>query len=323
MDYHTKARMIVNLEANTLTDVGASLNRSFDNAIKLMLECLEKKGKIVVTGVGKCIHVAGKIVATLVSTGVPSVVLNPSQAMHGDIGLLTASDVLIALSYSGESDELLSLVPIARRFSTKIIAITADRTSKLADYSDVVIWTKIKREACPFNMIPTSSTTAMMAVGDAIVIVLLEARGFKKEDYAKLHPGGTIGKTLLLRVSDIMRKGDRLAVVLQNAHVIDAVVAMTRARAGSSAVVDARKKVVGIFTDGDLRRHLSSSKNLLEMPITKVMTPNPVTVNNSKLAVDVLTIFEKHNIDDILVVDEKGRLVGAVDIQDLPKFKIL
>jgi arabinose-5-phosphate isomerase len=323
MDYHIKARMIVNLEADALKDVSISLGRAFDSAINLLLECVEKKGKIIVTGVGKCLHVAGKIAATLVSTGVPGIVLNPSQAMHGDLGLLTASDVLIALSYSGESDELLSLIPLVRRLGSKIIAITGDRTSKLADYSDVVIWIKIKREACPFNMIPTSSTTAMMAVGDAIAIVLLEARGFKKEDYAKLHPGGTIGRTLLLRVSDIMRTGAKLAVVPQNAKVIDAVVAMTRARAGSAAVVDGRRKVVGIFTDGDLRRHLSSSPNLLQIPIKKVMTPKPVTVESSKLAVDVLSIFEKHNIDDILVVDKKGRLVGAIDIQDLPKFKIL
>ena len=243
--------------------------------------------------------------------------------MHGDLGILSRGDVLLILSYSGESEEPLAFVPLVKRLNVLIVTITGSEDSRLAGLSDVVVPVTIEREACPFNMAPTTSTTATLAVGDALAMVLLDARGFKKEDYAKLHPGGSIGRTLLLRVSDIMRVNDRLASVKKGARVKDALLAMTRARAGSAGVVDDENRVLGIFTDGDLRRHIAERTDLLDLPVEEVMTASPVTVTADQLAVDVLRVYEDHNIDDLLVVDKDRKLIGAVDIQDLPKLKIM
>jgi len=318
-----RAREILSIEIKELDRVRRSLDRRFSRSVRLILESLKQGGKIVVTGVGKNYYVGQKISATLSSTGSTSVVLHPSQAMHGDLGILSPSDILLALSYSGESAELLEIIPAARRQGAKIIALTGVAESAVAKASDEIILTPVTREACPFNLAPTASTTAALAVGDALAIVLLEARGFKKEDYAKLHPGGTIGRTLLLRVGDIMRKGDRLARVVVNSKVKDAILAMTSARSGSVAIVSKNGKVAGIFTDGDLRRLIAKKRNIPDRLIREVMTPSPVTIRDNVLAVDVLKIYEERAIDDLLVVDRSGRLVGIVDIQDLPKFKIL
>ena len=249
--------------------------------------------------------------------------LNPVQALHGDMGILSKGDVLLALSYSGASDELLAILPAAKRVGMKIVSMTGDADSELAKHSDAVILVTVDREACPFNMAPTASTTATLAAGDALAMVLLEARGFRMEDYAKLHPGGAIGRSLLLRVSDIMRTGQRLAVVHEKASVKDAVVAMTQARAGSAGIVDDGNRVKGIFTDGDLRRHVGAHADILGLPIETLMTRSPVTVRADQLAAEALGVFEEHSIDDVLVVDSQDRLVGAVDIQDLPKLKIM
>ena len=216
----------------------------------------------------------------------------------------------------------MNLIPVVRRYGVTILSLCGEPDSALAKNSDVVISVTVDREACPFNMAPTASTTATLAVGDALAMILLEARGFKKEDYAKLHPGGAIGRTLLLRVSDIMRTGERLAKVRKGSKVRDAVLAMTSARSGSVVVVDDQDHVLGIFTDGDLRRHISDPTGVGDRLIEEVMTPGPITLSKNHLAVDVLAIYEKHNIDDLIIVDEKKRLVGMVDIQDLPKFKI-
>ena len=318
-----RAREILSIEIRELERVRSSLDKRFSRAVRLILESLKQGGKIVVTGVGKNFYVGQKISATLASTGSTSVTLHPSQAMHGDLGILSKTDVLLALSYSGESEELVGIIPVVRRQGIKIVAMTAVAGSAVARASDELILTPVIREACPFNLAPTASTTAALAVGDALAIVLLEARGFKKEDYAKLHPGGTIGRTLLLRVGDIMRKGDRLARVMVNAKVKDAILAMTSARSGSVAVVGKNGKVAGIFTDGDLRRLIAKKRNIPDRLIREVMTPSPVTIRDNVLAVDVLKIYEERAIDDLLVVDRSGRLVGIVDIQDLPKFKIL
>lgn len=323
MNHIHRAQEVIDIEIEGLQKARNGLGHEFADAIALILECLDKNGKVVVTGIGKNFHIAQKVSATLASTGSTSVVLDPTQAMHGDLGILSKDDVLLALSYSGESEELLALLPIVKRSGVKIIAVTGSPDSTLAKSSEVVIASTVEREACPFNMAPTASTTATLAVGDALAMVLLEARGFGKEDYAKLHPGGAIGRALLLRVSDIMRTADRLASVKKDAKVKDALVAMTQARAGSAGVVDDGNRVLGIFTDGDLRRHIAKHADLLGMPIQDVMTPSPVTLAADQLAIDVLKIYEEHNIDDVLVVDEEGRLVGAVDIQDLPKLKIL
>ncbi len=279
--------------------------------------------KVVVTGVGKNLPIGEKISATLASTGTTSVVMNPTQALHGDLGILAGGDVLLALSYSGESEEILNLIPLVRRFDVTVIAITGNLKSTLAKLSDTTISVAVDREACPFNMAPTTSTTATLAVGDALAMVLLESRGFKIEDYAKLHPGGSIGRTLLLKVSDIMRRDERVASVPSGAKVKDAILAMTRARTGMAGIVDAKNRVLGIFTDGDLRRRLPQQPDLLLCAIDDVMTRNPITVKQDDLAVEVLRVFETHNIDDLLVVDVGRRLVGAIDIQDLPKLKIM
>ncbi len=318
-----RAREVLSVEIEGLRRVRAALGREFSTAVDIMLECLGRRGKIVVTGIGKNLHIAEKIAATLASTGSTSVALNPAQAMHGDLGILNPEDVLLVLSYSGESDELLALLPIAKRLGVSVIAITGSPKSTLARHAAIAIPAAIRREACPFNMAPTASTTAALALGDAIAMVLLEARGFKREDYARFHPAGAIGRALLLKVSDIMRTGERLAVVRDNASVKDAILAMTRSRAGSAGVVDAKGRLKGIFTDGDLRRKLANYPNILAMPIRSVMTASPVTVREDRLAADILRVFEERNIDDILVVDRRGRLIGAVDIQDLPKLKIL
>jgi len=323
MNYANQAREVLDIEIAGLVKARDSLNGSFDTAVGVILQSLESGGKIVISGIGKNMPIGQKIAATLTSTGAPAVFLYPLEAMHGDLGILCAKDVLIALSYSGETRELIELIPLAKRFGVKVIALTGEAGSTLAKHSDAIISVKIEREACPFNMAPTTSTTATLAVGDALAMVILEARGFKKEDYALLHPGGAIGKTLLLRASDIMRTGDRIASAAVGTLVKDAVLAMTGARAGSCVVVDKSNKVKGIITDGDLRRHISDSLSIASRTVESIMSPDPITLTEDSLAVDVLALYEKHNIDDLIIVDAQGRLAGLIDIQDLPKLKIL
>jgi arabinose-5-phosphate isomerase len=319
-----RAREILDIELAGLAKVRAALDAAFQHAVHLVLERLAAGGKIVVTGIGKNLPVAEKISATLASTGATSVVLNPAQAMHGDLGILCPGDLLLVLSYSGDSQEIIDLIPLVRRIGgIPVLAFTGMPESALGRLADATVSIAVDREACPFNMAPTASTTATMALGDALARVVLEARGFRIEDYAKLHPAGAIGRTLLLRVADIMRKDDRLAVVRDDAKVKDALLAMTQARSGSAAVVDSANAVLGIFTDGDLRRHIAKKPDILNAPVREVMTPRPITVQSDALAVEVLRVFESHSIDDVLVVDESNRLLGAVDIQDLPKFKIM
>ncbi|OGV61327.1 MAG: hypothetical protein A2498_01000 [Lentisphaerae bacterium RIFOXYC12_FULL_60_16] len=322
-DYLQRARDVLDTEISGIRKAQGNLGPEFIAAIRLLLACLRSGRKIVVTGVGKSLHIADKISATLASTGATSVVLHPSQAVHGDLGILTPGDVVIAISYSGESDELLTLIPSLKRNEAHIIALTGTPESRLAQFSDVILNAGVDKEACPFNMAPTASTTTALALGDALAMVLLEAQGFCKEDYARLHPAGAIGRALLLRASDIMRPADRVAAVPADARVRDALIAMTRARAGSCAILNEDRQVSGIFTDGDLRRNLSNRTAILDDPIKTLMTPNPITVTGDRLAVEVLDIFKAHNIDDVLVVDAEGRLISAIDIQDLPKFKIL
>jgi len=323
LNYLDRAKEIIAIERAGLERVRENLGDEFGAAVECILECLDGDGKIVITGMGKSFHIGMKMAASLTSTGSSAATLHPTEAMHGDFGVLLKKDVLLVLSYSGASEELLSLVPAVKRQGVKIITMTGQTDSPMARFSDIVIPVTVDREACPFNMAPTASTTAMLAVGDALAMVLLEARGFQKEDYAKLHPGGAIGKSLLLRVSDIMRKEERLAKIHRDNSVKEAVVAMTRARAGSAVVVDDDDCVVGILTDGDLRRHIADMNSIVERPVGEVMTAGPVTVAADALAVDVLCIFEERNIDDIIVVDDQGKVEGLVDIQDLPKLKIM
>jgi arabinose-5-phosphate isomerase len=323
MNLLEKAHAVLDCEIDGLKHVKANLEHGFTESVQAILAALAQKNKIVVTGVGKNLHIAEKLSATLASTGSTSVVLNPAQAMHGDLGILQAGDVLLMLSYSGESEELLHLLPAARRLNVTVIGVTGNRESTLARHSDITACVAVPREACPFNMAPTASTTGTLAWGDALAMVLLEARGFKRDDYARLHPGGAIGRSLLLRVADIMRRDSRHACVPESADVKTVLLAMTEARAGSAALVDTDGVLKGVFTDGDLRRNIGSHADILNLPVARFMSRNPITVREDELAVNVLNVFEKHNIDDLIVVDAANRVIGAIDIQDLPKMKVL
>lgn len=323
MNFQQRAKEVIEVEIAGMEKVRGQIGDSFSTAIEWILDVVKNGGKVVVTGVGKNFHIGQKMVATFNSTGTPAALLHPIEAMHGDFGLVGDKDIVLALSYSGGSDELIALLPALKRRNLKIIGMTGTADSPLGRQSDLILPITVDKEACPFGMAPTTSTTVTLALGDALAIVLLEARGFKKEDYAKLHPGGAIGRTLLLKVADVMRTRDRLAKVASGVKVKDAVLAMTGARAGCVSIVDADETLLGIFTDGDLRRHLIDTPNITEASIDSVMTRKPITLTPDQLAVDILKIYEEKNIDDLVVVDENNRLVGAVDIQDLPKLKIL
>ena len=318
------ARAVLACEADALRRTLDRLGNAIPSAVALLKDTLDRGGKIVVTGIGKSFHIGQKIAATLTSTGAPSTVLHPSEAMHGDLGLLRPTDAVIALSYSGESDELVRLLPLLKRYGAKIIALTGGLDSTLARHADIVIDASVEREACPFNLVPTASTTVALALGDALAIALLEARGFRKEDFARYHPGGAIGRALLLTTDDIMRTGDRLARLPATATVRDAVIAMTEAQAGAVGIVDAEGRVEGLVTDGDLRRYLAGgADDFRTRPVSDIMTRNPKSVRSGQLAADALAVFQQHRFDDLPVVDASGRLVGLIDLQDLPKFKIL
>ncbi len=319
-----RAHEVIAAEIDGLRRADAAIDGTFCQIVEAMLAALQAGGKIVVTGIGKNIHVGEKIAATMASTGSTAMLLNPVQAMHGDLGMVTPRDIVLAISYSGESDEVIRLIPSLRRIGVKVIGMTGKADSSLARNSDWVYLIDCGREACPFNMAPTTSTTATLALGDALAMVLLAARGFRKENFALLHPAGAIGRALLFRVSDIMRTGDRLAALAEDATVRDAVVAMTSAKAGCACVTAPDGKLLGIFTDGDLRRLLSdASGDVMGRPIAEVMIRKPVSIPLGALAVEVLNVFENHKVDDLPVVDGEGRLVGTVDIQDLPRMKIL
>jgi len=319
----SRAWQVIDTEIDGLRTAQAALGDDFLATVHLMLETLENGGKIVVTGVGKNLHIAEKLSATLASTGSTSVVMNPIQAMHGDLGMLAENDVLLALSFSGESEEVIKLIPAVRRLDIRVIGMVGNADSTLARLSDVVLCVHIEKEACPFGMAPTTSTTATLAVGDALAMVLIEARHFDKTSYARLHPAGAIGRALVLRVKDIMRTGERLALLPLSATLQDAIMAMTTAKSGAALIAHPDGRLAGIFTDGDLRRHLSEGRDILHSLVSAVMTHKPISVADEAFAVDVLRIFEKYKIDDLPVVDAEGRLVGYVDIQDLPKMKVM
>jgi arabinose-5-phosphate isomerase len=318
-----KAREVFDIELAALKFVRAQLDETFDAAVKIIVATLKLRGKIVIIGIGKSGNVGAKVAATLTSTGSTAVVLNSVDALHGDLGIINDGDVILALSYSGESEELLNLLPALKRFSVNIISVTGNLKSSLARHSDVSLNVKVPKEACPFNLAPTSSTTAMLVLGDSLAMAVLEARGFTQKDFAKYHPSGAIGRAMLLRVGDIMRTGGRNAVAAEKISVKEALLVMTRAKSGSLAVLDVRGKLAGIFTDGDFRRHMAANENLLSQPLKKVMTRNPICISENALAVEALKIFNERNIDDLIVVNAKKEPVGLVDSQDLPKLKIV
>jgi arabinose-5-phosphate isomerase len=323
MNHLAKAREVFAIELAALKAVRTQLDASFTHAVNIIVEMLVQHRKIVVVGIGKSGNVGRKIAATLTSTGSTSVVLNSVDAVHGDVGIVNDGDVILALSYSGESEELLNLLPALKRFSIKIIALTGNPRSTLARHSDLVLNVRVPREACPFNLAPTASTTAMLVMGDALAMAVLQARGFKQNDFAKYHPSGAIGRAMLLKVGDIMRTGERNAVANEKLTVKEALFIMTRARSGSLGIVNARGRLAGVFTDGDFRRHMATDENLLAQPLKKVMTRNPICIRDDALAVEALKIFNERNIDDLIVVNAKREPVGLVDSQDLPKLKIM
>ena len=286
MSHLSKAREVFDIELSALKSVRRLLDESFDQAVDIIMDALSRRGKVVIVGIGKSGNVGSKIAATLTSTGSTAVVLNSVDALHGDLGIVNDGDVVLALSYSGESEELLNLLPALKRFSVKIITMTGGPKSSLARHSDVVLNVRVPREACPFNLAPTSSTTATLVMGDALAMAVLEARGFTQKDFAKYHPSGAIGRAMLMRVGDIMRTGERNAVASESLGVKDSLLVMTKAKSGSLAVVNARGKLVGVFTDGDFRRRMSADDELLSRPLKSVMTPKPICIRDSALAVE-------------------------------------
>ena len=318
-----RAREVFDIEIAGLQKTRDSLGVSFTQTIELMQACLAAGGKVVVTGVGKNLHIAEKMSAILASTGTCSVVLNPVQAMHGDLGMTGPKDLLLALSFSGESEEVVRLIPAIRRHGLKVVALVGNPSSTLARLADVILEIPCGPEACPFGMAPTNSTTATMAMGDALAMVMIEAQKFNKESYALNHPAGAIGRALLLKVTDIMRAGANLALVGPETSVLDTLLAMTAAKAGCAVVADGERKLLGIFTDGDFRRHVSEGRSALTDPISQHMTRQPQFIRGDAYAVDLLRVFEQRRIDDLPVCDGEGRVLGSVDIQDLPKMKVL
>ena len=323
MTHISQARKVFDIELAALKAVRAQLDSSFDAAVETFVEALKRRGKIVIVGIGKSGNIGSKIAATLTSTGSTAVILNSVDALHGDLGIINDGDVILALSYSGESEELVNLLPALKRFSVKIISLTGNLKSSLAKHSDVSLNVAVPKEACPFNLAPTSSTTAMLVMGDALAMCVLAARGFTQKDFAKYHPSGAIGRAMLLRVGDIMRQGERNAIAGENLSVKEALLVMTHAKSGSLAVVNARGKLAGVFTDGDFRRRMATDENLLAQPLKEVMTRNPICIRDDALAVEALKIFNERNIDDLIVVNAKKEPVGLVDSQDLPKLKLM
>jgi arabinose-5-phosphate isomerase len=314
-------KKVLQIEADAIAHLVELVDESFDRAVDLMYAC---KSRIIITGMGKPGLIGRKIAATLASTGTPSLFLHPAEAIHGDLGMVTKEDVVVAISHSGETEEIVKLLNTIKKIGARLIAITGNKNSSLAKNSDVTLHVPIDQEACPLNLAPTASTTAQLAMGDALAIVLLDKRGFKPEDFALYHPGGSLGRKLLT-VKDIMRKGPDNPIVDRDITVKEALLAITGARAGSCSVVDEKGILIGIFTDGDLRRHFEkeATADLSKARIVTLMTPSPRSINQDKLAAEALNILREKKIDELPVVDEAGRAVGLLDVQDLLKAGLL
>jgi len=323
VNHLVNARRVFDIELAGIRYARRNLDGSFSAAVELILQALQQRGKVVLVGIGKSGNIAHKIAATFTSTGCTGVVLNSVDALHGDLGIVNDGDVILALSYSGESEELLKLLPALKRFLVKIIAVTGSPKSTLARHCDVVLNVKVPKEACPFNLAPTASSTAMLVLGDALAMAVLQARGFKQQDFARLHPSGAIGRAMLLRARDIMRAGPRNAVAPETLTVKEGLLLMTQAKSGSLSVVNARGKLVGVFTDGDFRRHIAADENLLGRVLGSVMTREPIHIREDALAAEAIKVFDEHTIDDLIVVNSKSEPVGLIDSQDLPKLKLM
>jgi arabinose-5-phosphate isomerase len=314
------AQRVLSIEAEAVTALGARLGAEFRAAVDMILS---SRGRVIVSGIGKSGHVARKIAATMASTGTPAYFVHAAEAVHGDLGMITNEDVVIAISNSGENDELLTIVPLIKRQGGRLIAITGNLASSLAQEADVHLDAQVREEACPLNLAPTASTTAAMALGDALAVALLDARGFGADDFARSHPGGSLGRRLLTHVGDVMRPADAVPAVAATQSVSAALLAMTRGGLGMTAVRTADGSLAGIFTDGDLRRAMEKLGDLRNVPVADVMTRNPRTIAAQRLAVEAVELMERHKINQLIVVDAAGALVGALNMHDLFRAKVV
>lgn len=305
---------VLRIEADAVLGLLGQIDQTFVNAVKLMLHC---RGRVVVSGIGKSGHIARKIAATMASTGTPAFFVHPAEASHGDLGMVTADDVVIAISNSGESSELVAIVPLLKRHGARLISITGVGTSSLATLADIHLNAHVEKEACPLGLAPTSSTTAALALGDALALALLKARGFSADDFARSHPGGKLGRRLLVRVSDVMHTGKELPLVRLDCSLAEALLEMSAKGLGMTAIVDAEQRLCGLFTDGDLRRALAAGADLRNASISDLMTKRPQTVGVDKLAAEAFQIMEARRINGLLVTEDENRLIGVFNMHDL------
>jgi len=319
-DYQQLGQQVVNTELAEIEALRDRIDGSFTEACELLLNC---KGRIVVTGMGKSGHIGGKIAATLASTGSPAFFVHPGEASHGDLGMITKNDVVIALSNSGNTAEITTIIPILKRFAVPLISMTGDTSSTLATEADINLDVGVSKEACPHDLAPTSSTTVALVMGDALAVALLQVRGFTAEDFALSHPGGSLGKRLLLHVSDIMHKGDNIPRVSESATVSEALLEMSKKGLGMTAIVDAQDKLLGIYTDGDLRRSLDKNIDVRHTSISEVMIKNCLTTGENELAASVVKIMDEKNINGLLVVDDDSKLIGAFNMHDILRAGIM
>ena len=315
-----RAKEVLKIEADAIRDLIKRIDDNFSRATLLVSKC---KGRVVVTGMGKAGLIGQKISSTMSSLGTPSLWVHCAEAIHGDLGRITQDDVVIALSKSGETEEVTRLLPLIKKIGSKLIAITGNKKSTLAKHADVTLDVNVKKEACPLGLAPTTSTTCMLAMGDALAVAVVDKKSFRREDFAFLHPGGNLGRELLLKVEDIMRKGKTNPIVREATLVKNVLLAITQARAGAASVVDKNKKLIGIFTDGDLRRHIDSKCGLVNLKVKDVMTKHPAVIHPDCLAAEALKILKDKKIDELPVVDKNNRPVGMLDVQDLLRAGLL
>ncbi len=319
-DFVLSARHVLALEAKSIAALSGRIGPAFEAACQALLAC---QGRVVVVGMGKSGHIGGKIAASLASTGTPAFFVHPGEASHGDLGMITPNDVVIAISNSGETPEILTIVPIVKRMGVQLVVMTGRMDSTLSGFADICLDVSVEAEACPYNLAPTASTTTTLAMGDALVVATLKARGFTRNDFARSHPGGTLGRRLLIYVGDVMHTGERIPAVDEDASLRDALVEMSSKGLGMTGVVDAKRRLVGIFTDGDLRRALGHGVDVYSGGIAEVMTRAPKTTTADTLASELINLMETHSINGIFAVDDEQRVVGALNTLDLIRAGVL
>ena len=318
-----RAREVFDTEVAGIEAVKNGLGADFEQLVDKCAAAIARGGKLILTGIGKSGYIGRKIAATLSSVGSPAIFMHPVEARHGDLGMIQKNDLMIALSYSGETDELLVVLPAAKRLGVELVGITSSKNSSLGKVSDLVVEMPVPREACPFNLAPTTTTTALLVLGDALAMVLIEKQGFTKEDYGRRHPGGAIGRMVTLCAADVMRPLENSALVSAGATVRETLYAMSHARCGSAIIVDGERHLVGIFTDGDFRRWAEREDKVLELRMETVMTRSPIAVAGDTLVVNALKIIKERKVDDLVVVDGNNVVQGFIDVQDLPGLKIM